>query len=187
MSAISRYVLLVLFVLVNLVAFALMGVDKQRARTHQWRVPEKTLFLAALLFGGTGGTIGMFFFHHKTKHWYFRIFFPLLAIVQLGIFGYLMQTYKVGIKKKLPNIYRHELLNNLFSHPYTKIEFVQQELNVNRQTASKYLQKLAEQDFIQSVKIGRNKYYLNLPLIKLFIDAGKQIGLSQDSIESVNQ
>ena len=51
MSAISRYVLLVLFVLVNLVAFALMGVDKQRARTHQWRVPEKTLFLAALLFG----------------------------------------------------------------------------------------------------------------------------------------
>ena len=91
MSAISRYVLLVLFVLVNLVAFALMGVDKQRARTHQWRVPEKTLFLAALLFGGTGGTIGMFFFHHKTKHWYFRIFFPLLAIVQLGIFGYLMQ------------------------------------------------------------------------------------------------
>ena len=39
----------------------------------------------------TGGTIGMFFFHHKTKHWYFRIFFPLLAIVQLGIFGYLMQ------------------------------------------------------------------------------------------------
>lgn len=101
--------------------------------------------------------------------------------------GYLMQTYKVGIKKKLPNIYRHELLNNLFSHPYTKIEFVQQELNVNRQTASKYLQKLAEKDFIQSVKIGRNKYYLNFPLIKLFIDAGKQIGLSQDSIESVNQ
>ena len=50
MSAISRYVLLVLFVPVNLVAFALMGVDKQRARTHQWRVPEKTLFLAALLF-----------------------------------------------------------------------------------------------------------------------------------------
>ena len=57
MSAISRYVLLVLFVLVNLVAFALMGVDKQRARTHQWRVPEKTLFLAALLFGGTGGAV----------------------------------------------------------------------------------------------------------------------------------
>ena len=65
MSAISRYVLLVLFVLVNLVAFALMGVDKQRARTHQWRVPEKTLFLAALLFGGTGGAIGMFFFHTR--------------------------------------------------------------------------------------------------------------------------
>ena len=54
MSAISRYVLLVLFVLVNLVAFALMGVDKQRARTHQWRVPEKTLFLLAIVGGSFG-------------------------------------------------------------------------------------------------------------------------------------
>lgn len=101
--------------------------------------------------------------------------------------GSLMQTYKIEIRKKLPNIYRHELLNNLFSHPYTKIEFVQQELNVNRQTASKYLQKLEEEGFIISIKVGRNKYYLNVPLIKLFKDAGKQIELSQDSIESVNQ
>lgn len=100
--------------------------------------------------------------------------------------GYLMQTYKVGIKRELPNIYRHELLNNLFSHPYTKIEFVQKELNVNRQTASKYLQKLAEKDFIQSVKMGRNRYYLNLPLIKLFMNVKGQIEVSQDSIESVN-
>lgn len=89
MSAISRYVLLVLFVPVNLVAFALMGVDKQRARTHQWRVPEKTLFLAALLFGGTGGTIGMFFFHHKTKHWYFRYGLPALLVAQLALAGWL--------------------------------------------------------------------------------------------------
>lgn len=94
MSAISRYVLLVLFVLVNLVAFALMGVDKQRARTHQWRVPEKTLFLAALLFGGTGGTIGMFFFHHKTKHWYFRYGLPALLVVQLALAGWLYWKFK---------------------------------------------------------------------------------------------
>lgn len=94
MSAISRYVLLVLFVLVNLVAFALMGVDKQRARTHQWRVPEKTLFLAALLFGGTGGTIGMFFFHHKTKHWYFRYGLPALLVLQLALAGWLSWKLK---------------------------------------------------------------------------------------------
>ena len=94
MSAISRYVLLVLFVLVNLVAFALMGVDKQRARTHQWRVPEKTLFLAALLFGGTGGTIGMFFFHHKTKHWYFRYGLPALLVLQLALASWLYWKFK---------------------------------------------------------------------------------------------
>ena len=81
----------VYLLIVNVAAIAVYGADKRRAKQGRWRVPEKTLFLAALLFGGTGGTIGMFFFHHKTKHWYFRIFFPLLAIVQLGIFGYLMQ------------------------------------------------------------------------------------------------
>lgn len=100
--------------------------------------------------------------------------------------GRLMQNYKIGIKNELPNIYRHELLNNLFSHPYTKIEFVQQELNVNRQTASKYLQKLAEKGFIKDVKVGRNKYYLNLPLIRLFMGSGKEIESSPESIESVN-
>lgn len=100
--------------------------------------------------------------------------------------GRLMQIYKIEIRNQLPNIYRHELLNNLFSHPYTKIEFVQQELKVNRQTASKYLQKLAEKGFIEPIKIGRNKYYLNLPLIKLFIETGKDVKLSQERIESVN-
>ena len=77
------------FAAVNLVAFALMGIDKQRAKKHLWRIPEKTLFLAVILGGGIGGTAGMFFFRHKTRHWYFRFFFPLLAVLQAAGLIYL--------------------------------------------------------------------------------------------------
>ena len=69
-------------VLMNIIAFALMGIDKNRAQKGKWRVPEKTLFLATALFGGLGGTLGMFLFRHKTKHWYFRVFFPLFLLLQ---------------------------------------------------------------------------------------------------------
>ena len=77
--------------LINGVGFLLMGIDKRRAKRGAWRISEKSLFLPPLLGGTVGAILGMRVFHHKTKHWYFRIFFPLLAIVQLGIFGYLMQ------------------------------------------------------------------------------------------------
>ena len=50
-----------------------------------YRIPEKTLFLPVLLGGGIGGTAGMFFFHHKTRHWYFRYGFPAIAIAQVAI------------------------------------------------------------------------------------------------------
>lgn len=70
---------------VSIVAFAMMGIDKRRAMRNQWRIPESSLFLAAIFGGAVGGTIGMFLFHHKTKHWYFRLFFPLLAIAQIFV------------------------------------------------------------------------------------------------------
>ena len=69
-------------VVMNAIAFLLMAVDKQRARKGKWRIPEKTLFLATALFGGLGGTLGMFLMRHKTKHWYFRLGFPTLLAVQ---------------------------------------------------------------------------------------------------------
>ena len=74
---------------VNVTAFALMGVDKRRARRGQWRVPERTLFLPALLGGALGGTLGMRTFRHKTRHWYFRFGFPLLLVLQLLGLGWL--------------------------------------------------------------------------------------------------
>lgn len=73
----------VVLVVMNVVAFLLMSVDKQRAKHGAWRIPEKTLFLATGLFGGLGGTLGMFLLRHKTKHWYFRYGFPAMLAVQI--------------------------------------------------------------------------------------------------------
>lgn len=70
---------------VNLAAFFLMGADKHKARRGGWRVPEKTLFLPAVLGGALGGILGMRVFHHKTRHWYFRLGFPLLLILQIAL------------------------------------------------------------------------------------------------------
>jgi len=67
----------------NLIAFALMGIDKHRAKAGKWRIKEVTLFLVTALFGGLGGTLGMYVFRHKTKHWYFKIGFPVLLIIQI--------------------------------------------------------------------------------------------------------
>ena len=73
----------------NLIAYILMGLDKWKARRGAWRIPEKTLFLAALLGGALGGTVGMHLFHHKTRHWYFRFGFPILLVLQLLLAGFL--------------------------------------------------------------------------------------------------
>ena len=76
-------------VLLNLVSFFLMRHDKQCAIKNRRRIPEKTLFLSAILFGAAGGTLGMYIFRHKTKHWYFRVFFLLLAVLQFALLGFL--------------------------------------------------------------------------------------------------
>ncbi len=70
-------------ILWSLIAFIAMGADKRKAQREKWRVPEATLFLFALLGGALGATLGMHVFHHKTKHWYFRLGLPLILLVQL--------------------------------------------------------------------------------------------------------
>lgn len=81
----------------------------------------------------------------------------------------LMQSYKQKMREKLPKIYRQELLNNLFNHPYTKIEFIMADLDVSRLTAAKYLEQLVEVSLLHKEKVGRNNYYINRPLMALFI------------------
>ena len=70
--------------ILNLISFCLMAYDKRCAKNGKWRVPEKTLFLSTACFGGLGGVMGMFLCRHKTKHWYFRVFFPVLLVVQIA-------------------------------------------------------------------------------------------------------
>lgn len=73
---------------INLAAFLVFGADKRRAKKHQWRVPEKTLFLLALLGGSLGAVCGMCAFHHKTQHWYFRYGLPAILFAHLALFLY---------------------------------------------------------------------------------------------------
>jgi len=75
----------VMLLVMNLAAFALMGIDKLKAKAGAWRIPEKTLFLVTALFGGLGGTLGMSFFRHKTRHWYFKFGFPALLVIQIAL------------------------------------------------------------------------------------------------------
>ncbi|MBO4297293.1 MAG: DUF1294 domain-containing protein [Clostridia bacterium] len=86
MDKITIVIIALAFVAVmNAVSFALMGHDKKSAREGKRRVSEKRLFLAAACFGGLGGVLGMKVFRHKTQHWYFRVFFPALLVLQIAL------------------------------------------------------------------------------------------------------
>lgn len=69
-------------IIINMIAFILMGMDKKKAREHAWRISEKTLFFFAILGGSLGAWIGMYVFHHKTRHWYFVIGMPAILLMQ---------------------------------------------------------------------------------------------------------
>lgn len=97
----------------------------------------------------------------------------------------LMQEYKQILRPLFGKNYKHELLNNLFYHPYTKIEFMQRDLMVQRKTASKYLNKMVDEGVLIVVKIGRENYYINQALIALFLDQGSTNPRQDETIESV--
>lgn len=81
----------------------------------------------------------------------------------------LMAEFKVILRTKFGKQYRHELLNNLFFHPYTKVEFLEKELIVSRPTATRYLNLLVEIGLLNKITVGRSHYYMNLPLMDLFL------------------
>jgi len=89
MNELPQTVLLWLAV-INAAGFFLMGLDKWKAKREAWRIPEKTLFTAALLGGTVGVMAGMKTFHHKTRHGQFKYGLPALLALQLGAAAWLM-------------------------------------------------------------------------------------------------
>ncbi|MBX8944484.1 MULTISPECIES: DUF1294 domain-containing protein [Lysinibacillus] len=71
--------------IVSIVLLILMGMDKSRAKNHEWRIAERTLFTLAIAGGAVGGVLGMYLFRHKTRHNHFAFGFPLLAAIQIFI------------------------------------------------------------------------------------------------------
>ncbi len=97
----------------------------------------------------------------------------------------LMNQYKNILKPIFDKQYRHELLNNLFFHPYTKIEYMERDMMVERRTASKYLDKIVKAGLLHKEKIGNVNYYINIGLINLFINHS-EIVTDAPTIESIN-
>lgn len=75
--------MLIYLLIVNAAGFILMLTDKIKAKKHLWRIPETTLFLAAILGGSAGCLLGMYAFRHKTKHLSFTLGMPLILAVQV--------------------------------------------------------------------------------------------------------
>lgn len=77
--------MLIYYLIINIIAFLLYGMDKWKAKLGAWRIPEKTLLGIALLGGGLGALLGMQLFRHKTRHLSFRILVPLFLTLHLII------------------------------------------------------------------------------------------------------
>lgn len=73
----------------NIIGFAMMGIDKDRAKNKAWRISEKALFSCSILGGGIGTWLGMYVFRHKTRHWYFVVGMPLILAVQILLIVFL--------------------------------------------------------------------------------------------------
>ena len=82
----------------------------------------------------------------------------------------LMLITKHDLRARLPKLYSQDLLNNLFRHPYTKIEFVERELSVSRITAAKYLDQLTSIGLLRKQRVGKTNFYINEPLFALLSD-----------------
>ena len=78
-------VLIVYIIIVSIAGFLSMEIDKAKAKRGAWRIPEKTLFLFAIIGGSIGSIIGMYTFRHKTRHWYFVWGMPAILVLQIAL------------------------------------------------------------------------------------------------------
>lgn len=75
--------IIIYFLVINLIGFAVMFIDKQKAKRGSWRIPENTIFIITAIGGGIGTIAGMYIFRHKTKKWTFTIGLPVLLILDI--------------------------------------------------------------------------------------------------------
>ena len=89
------------------------------------------------------------------------------SIVLIGHIKKMMQQYKQSIRTRLPKMYSQDLLNNLFKYPYTKIDYLENDLGISRSTAIRYLHELEKLNLIVKKKIGRDNFFINQQLFDL--------------------
>ena len=88
----------VYFLIVNLWGFIAMGIDKRRAERNMWRISEFSLFIPAIIGGAVGCILGMYIFHHKTRHMKFVIGMPLILLIHVGVLCWFLffSPYKIS-------------------------------------------------------------------------------------------
>lgn len=84
-----KNILIYYLILINIIAFITIYIDKQKAISHRWRIKESTLFFLSIICGSLGTFLGMYTFHHKSKHIKFTIGIPLIMILQILIFFFI--------------------------------------------------------------------------------------------------
>ncbi len=81
--------IVIYFIIINIIGFLIMLIDKRKAEKGKWRIPEKTIFIVTALGGGIGTIAGMYVFHHKTRKLQFTIGLPFITILEIiGIVYY---------------------------------------------------------------------------------------------------
>ena len=80
-----EFAFLAYIIVMSIILCIFMYIDKSRARNHEWRISEKSLFTLAILGGASGGVLGMYLFRHKTKHNSFAFGFPIITAIQIFI------------------------------------------------------------------------------------------------------
>ena len=119
----------------------------------------------------------------NAKEWEEWILFILKGVEETSIettamikaISKMMADYKAVLKPLFGTTYKHELLNNLFFHPYTKIEFVCHDMGVQRKTGAKYLDMIVAAGLLNKIKIGRENYYINERLFELFLNYSQSV------------
>ncbi len=133
----------------------------------------------------------------ETNNWEPWILYMLTAVEETSLqtssiiraIKSLMQLHKQNIRSELPNLYSQDLLNSLFKHPYTKIEYIKTDLDVARKTAGRYLDQLCEIGILSKNRMGKENYYFNTGLIDILTNVGslKTESAIPDQIKTTNK